>query len=520
MADVSYPSFDSPVLSQAQRDAIARSRAASPSRAPLPQDILAPPQQENGVLTDIGHGFAGGFMVDLPTMAGQAVKAFSPQDSQAYREGQSWQDQAEARGKDDLYRTTGVWGAGARSVGAIAPLLALSAIPGIGEALTAGASGVLFGGSGYQSEKEKVLAAGGSEEAAQHAGLAEGALQGVGQTAGGLVGAKLVTGAGGVIAKKLLGRAGAEGVLKEFANPTTHVVRNTLEALGLQLPLQGGIAAGSAAIDNAAGVGDGETPWEAAKASFAPTAAMTALLAPVGALGARARKQQMVYDGNVVKGDGILNPNATEDQKIDIATERTMAARRIAREMGKFDKAAATKWWDNASQAIMSHEPVELTTDFDVKAAREKRAADEQQAAVDNTPLTPINEPMVESAQPGVDVANPVADQTAAIEEAQRTGREAETRVNEPISEKGGRGDQPTADEVAARLEAAKNEEAPGQGTARLLGLPVDKAIEPATGIFGDKQDTLELRAKALREHGLSGAPKDVRDRLLGLDAT
>lgn len=360
-----------------------------PTPAPAAAPVAPPPP--NGVLTDIGHGLSSGLMVGLPTMAGQALQAFSPAGSTLAQTGQSWRDAATARASEPGYQTTGVWGEGAKSVApslALLPAAALGALAGPAGAAAAGgaAAAALFGGSTFKDVQERALQQGATSDVANEAGFKAGMLMGAGQAAAAMVGGKILAGAGGAIANAVLKRGALQNSIEAFSNPSlfTNFAKNFAETMGVQLPVQAGVAAGMNSIEQGAGIDTKQTSWEAAKASFAPTAAMTTLLAPLSIFGAHQSVQQREAIARTV-----ANPAAD-------ANDRIQALAAMTKEMGKTAPLADAKAWEiQALEAINAGEPVAMRADFNAVQARQEatQAAEvARQAALPPTPTTPSAE--------------------------------------------------------------------------------------------------------------------------------
>jgi hypothetical protein len=305
-------------------------------RTPRVTEILQPPP-ENSILTDIGHGLARGAMVEAPQMFGQALQAFGADET-----GRDIEEAAKARGKDELYRTTGLAGDVAAMLPTVAGIGALALTPG-GQPLAAGAGAALFGGSQYTMTREK----GGSVGQA----LTTGGIQGVGQAIGGAVAGRLISGGANALQKGALARG-----FDAYANPSVlgPLARGLVHAEAVQIPTQAAAAAGVAGVES--GLPDTPSAWEAAKHSFAPTALLTAALTPFGLPSImktnRARTEQTAI---------LQNPQQTP-------FERAMAARAIAADLRTIDREGADRWQLEALAAINSGVTPELRPDYKFEA--------------------------------------------------------------------------------------------------------------------------------------------------------
>jgi hypothetical protein len=364
-------------LDQTAADAVARYRATAGAPKPVVQQPPAP--QENGVLTDIGHGLAGGAMVDVPKMLGQAGQALGIDGSKEMA------DAAAKRGEQAQYQTTGAWGAGARGV---APALAamgvglLGAPAGAVGVAAAGAAGAasLFGLSTYTDVKDRALQAGAAPDVAEDAARKAGAVMGVGQAAAAAIGGKILTGAGGALLDKVVRKGALENGFQSFVNPGLMKVfgKNFAEMMGVQLPVQAASAAAMNDIESGAGIKTGATDWEAAKASFAPTAAMTTLLAPVGVYGAKQTIKQREAMAATVTGARFapdqLADKDTQQVRVRQLQEMSKQLRRVA------PREEVENWQLEAQRAIEAGLPVEMTHDFTLEGAQQKEAARQAEA--------------------------------------------------------------------------------------------------------------------------------------------
>lgn len=335
-----YPPLVDPGFSDFANNAYAAllARRAQPA-PPAPP----PPQPPNGILTDLGHGLARSAMVTTPQLFGQALQAFGADET-----GKNIADAAAARANDPAYRVTGLTGEAASMLAPALGVGALALIPGVGEISTPVLGGslaaelggaALFGGSQYTQTREK----GGSVEQA----LGTGAVQGVGQAVGGALAGKLLSGATTFVKKAAL-----QDGFNAFLNPGVvgKTVADTAKTTAMQLPVQAAAAAGVAGIET--GLPDTPTPWEAAKESFAPTAMMTALMAPFAAA------------HTLVTNRARAQLAATLQDPTQSFKTRSDALQRIAAQLGQYDKEGAEAWRQEALQAIHNGAVPELRPDY------------------------------------------------------------------------------------------------------------------------------------------------------------
>jgi hypothetical protein len=373
-------------------------------------------------------------MVDLPEMIGHAAQAFTPDDSAVNRLGASMVKFGKEREELPQYQTTGAFGAGARFVvpalGGLAATAAAAPVVGTtaAGALSTAALGALFGGSTYQDIKERGLAAGTDPDVVHAQAVKGGLVQGIGQGLAQMVGGRVLAGAGGALVNKVIAKGGVDNAIQSFTNPgfLKPFGKTMLEMAGVQLPLQAGTSAAMNEIEEGAGINTGQTSWEAAKASLAPTAAMTMLLSPVGAWGVRASNKVKARTAELVSG---TDPTATQEQ-------RKVALAAMAKEMRKTAPLQdVTEWQQQAELAILNDKPVGMKADFK---------------------YTPDAEPTPPLALPGPRTALPSA---------------------VPLEQAGGTAEQ-AADENAARIQAARDAEEERLAALR-GGPPTEPPAEP-----------------------------------------
>jgi len=306
---------------------MAADRAA---RQPPPIPV-APPQ--NSMLTDIGHGLARGVAVTAPEMFGKALQAFGADET-----GKSIADAAAERGKDELYRTTGLAGNVAEMLPVGLGLMGLGAATG-GAAAPAIAGAALFGGSQYTQTREK----GGDVGQA----LATGAIQGVGQAIGGAVAGRIATGAAAALQKGALQKG-----FQAYTDPSLWgtLGRSLIHSEAAQLPTQALAMAGTAAVEQ--GLPDTPTPWQAAKDSFAPTALLTAAMHPFGAPAIMKTNATRAATAAKIRNDQLP------------VTDRMRAVHEMARDLRKVDETGTNDWELNALDALSAGVTPELNPDY------------------------------------------------------------------------------------------------------------------------------------------------------------
>ena len=309
------------------------------------EDLAAKPR---GALSEVATGLKRGAMVELPRLAGGALKATGGPGDLWYERGKRMVEAAETRepeyAADTLSGTHGaVTNAFAEGAAMLAPsvalmlglpLLAAAGVPAGAAALGVGAAGgLMYGASKFQETYEKATEKGKSPDEAFSLGLQTGAVEGLGETVGGAVLGRVLS--AGRAFPRILGKkhdipealAGIRDpkFLKQFAQEMGKVG-------AVETATEMGQGAGEAAIEHNAGI-DETTPWNAATGVIGPTLALTALLGPLAALGvksAQKRNKQLL--------DVVESPDTSFD-----ATSR--AARELAPTMEPLVGKEATAQW-------------------------------------------------------------------------------------------------------------------------------------------------------------------------------
>jgi len=249
-----------------------------------------------GTLAESARQFAGGLVSDLPRMFGKAVQYVVPETSQAGIDARGLVSRAEARGigyEPDL-RGRGLGGEiavkGARGVGAAVPLLAASAVPGVGPALSAGIAAPLFGLSSAQDTYEKILKQTGDTEAATAAARRVGVVQGLGEAAATFVGGKALQGIAPVFGA---GSKTTGGVLAGMTD--TAVLKPFAKSMAINAAVQPATEVaqdlGTYAVEQAYGA-KAEDPYAIARESAIGGLGMSLWLGPLSLGGHRARAKR------------------------------------------------------------------------------------------------------------------------------------------------------------------------------------------------------------------------------------
>lgn len=342
---------------------------------PSTATLTPPAPVPRGALGEIGTGFARGALVDLPTMAGQALQYATTKGSPTNTFAQGLVSSAAARGQspsltlDNPALHNGLTNALASGAEQIAPMFA--PIAAVGGAVTAApfevpaaaatlagsvAGGALFAGQAGQDTLEKAQAKGVSPEAAQTASRLDAAATFATQVGLGMVGGKVLGVAGNALGKAVGTEAaplagqildqmtGQAGIIQPFLKQTAV---GAAEGVGLGATQ----AAASAGINNAYGIDD-TSPLQAAKDSIVPMLGLTAVTAPFGlagrALGARAAANRTALLGSA---------DAAPEVRTALADQYANAL-----EAGGTPetKAAADAFRENAKNAIAENQPLQV----------------------------------------------------------------------------------------------------------------------------------------------------------------
>ena len=231
---------------------------------------------------------AGGAVVDLPRMVGQAAQYLGADEF-----GRGLIEGAEQRERfytPDMRNRNVVGEAltlGARALAPVAATLPLGLVPGGQFAAPAAAAG-LFGLSSAQETYQKLLDQGVSEPEARAASYRVGAIQGLGEAAATYTGAKLLRPAmaavrGAPTTARIAAEATETGIARPFA-------RGMLTNLAVQPTTEVAQDLGTAYTEEAYGATP-EDKWEIARQSALGGAGLTLLLGPL-ALGGAVRRSQ------------------------------------------------------------------------------------------------------------------------------------------------------------------------------------------------------------------------------------
>jgi hypothetical protein len=271
-----------------------------------------------GTLAESARQFAGGLVSDLPRMFGKAVQYVVPETSQAGIDARGLVSRAEARGigyEPDL-RGRGLGGEiavkGARGVGAAVPLLAASAVPGVGPALSAGIAAPLFGLSSAQDTYEKILEQTGDKEAATAAARRVGVVQGLGEAAATFVGGKALQGIAPVFGA---GSKTTGGVLAGMTD--TAVLKPFAKSMAINAAVQPATEVaqdlGTYAVEQAYGA-KAEDPYAIARESAIGGLGMSLWLGPLSLGGHRARAKK-AEQFSLAYNEAMYGENATPESR-------------------------------------------------------------------------------------------------------------------------------------------------------------------------------------------------------------
>lgn len=324
---------------------------------PFDQFDAGKKKDSRSAVGEIANQFKAGILVDLPKMAGQALKYTSDPGNKVYEAGQGITDWADEQGKrpdlapqeDQHNIVTNALASGARMIPqSVAPAAAVGAgilalpasIPatvGLGAASVLGAVPAAM--SQGQETLEKAREKGIPEDQALAAARSNALIEGGGEALGTYAGGKLL-GIAGKTVGKMFGRTAGDALADQTS---TAITKPFLKQLGetalVETGTEIGQNAGEAAVENAYGI-DSKTPYQAGKEAIAPTLGMTALLAPFGLAGfAHAGKKR----GE--RTDALSSADTSPEDRQKIAGE-------FAAEIGKVDEQAAANFMANAQYAI------------------------------------------------------------------------------------------------------------------------------------------------------------------------
>jgi hypothetical protein len=327
-----------------------------------PYDKLTPAQQAmvdkqielqdqpRGALGEIGAGVMRGVFSEVPKMVGQGLQWFNlpGKGLRDYAEMQNAQ-YAEDLNPDAHNAVTNAFAQGgamlAPSLSAMAAVpvaLAAGATPMGAMGIAGAAGGALFGASQAQDTYEKAIKAGKTPEEARRLGFKTGAIEGVGETVGTMVGGKFISAVPTLLGKKLT----VDAALKTARNPQflPTLAKDFAKTAAVETSTEMGQNYGEAAVEKAAGI-DNTDPWKAATSAVGPVLAMTAFLGPFGAMSLRRQQNQ--------------NKNAlnTIDRVDSTAAETNAAAAQLAPSieplvgkeqfaLWRLDRVKNAKWFD------------------------------------------------------------------------------------------------------------------------------------------------------------------------------
>lgn len=461
---------------------------------------------------EVGRQAVGGVAVDLPRMAGQAMRwtTTNPND----KTGQNMVNAADARAPDYAPDTAGAGvvgntlAKGARALGPMIPIVAASAIPGVGEFAGPALAGAAFGASSAQDMSDKITAAGGTPDQARRAGWQSGAIMGPAMLA--------TAGVGGAAFRGALG-AGADATMDSVVNSLTQSgLKNAGVAVGENMLVQPAVMSGAAAANELVSRANGGTPedmWSVVKDSAQTAIGMTALLGPFAA-GA-----QMGHAKRAAAMDAALNnPNAPPE----LRQMAEMAVAHAAVNAG-VPKEQITAWQAERAQAAAQADVVTpppagasmLAGETPHQADQMKAAGEAAAAQADAAPTPLASDNAAPAAVPAPAVAPHAPDMLdqshvdpAVIAQREQAGTVAQQS-------------QQAAAEQQSRVEAIKQKIAADQAAKtdaenQLGGAEVDAAGKRVNKVPGRYTDAY-LELKAAHDEGLITPQQfsDQTDRLI-----
>lgn len=359
-----------------------------------------PPEAKRGVVGEVVTGLKRGATVHLPAMIGQVGKWFSEPGALMYEAGESLNTEAQIRGSHpDRQLQPEAHGMVTNSLAGGAEMLVPSVGPQVvavlGDVLfppaapyfhgmAAAGTGTLYGASQAQDTYERVLEATGDKSKAQMAGLASGTIEAGGEALASYIGGKYLTGAlkflgpknGVKVAERVLAKARNPKALAAFGTST---VMNAATEVGTEM----GQNAGEIAVERAAGVQEGPTPWEAAKEAVSPTLGMSALMLPLGGVGsyrANRQTQKML--------------TWLEDAEVPVE-KRSQAAAFFHNEIAQQDQEAADQWAAATLTAIGEGRPLQVMDSGETKAGPLSKAVEKiapQQVVAEPVDAVPVEQ--------------------------------------------------------------------------------------------------------------------------------
>jgi hypothetical protein len=333
-------------------------------------DTLSP-EAPRGVLGELATGVKRGALVDLPTMAGKALKYVGSPNTAVYRLGQSIDESAQARGQDSnlqlrpeqhgtvvnalaagaetLPIIAGTVGAAAAGVAALPFELPTAAATGLTLAGAAIPSALEAGQSTLETAKENHIP---EDKALTAARMNAGVAFAANTVLGGV--ARKTLGIGATIIGKQVSKEGAtiaSQTLAELSGAGASTIKPFVKQLGVSTAEATGVGAAQAgatvAINNEYGISD-DNPLDAAAEAIPAMVGMTALLSPFG-LASRALKVQSLK----TRATSLANENTHPDIRHQLATQ-------YFTELRKTDPEAAIAFVKNADTAIQHKLPLEL----------------------------------------------------------------------------------------------------------------------------------------------------------------
>lgn len=409
---------------------------------------------------EIGRQFAAGVAVDLPRMAGQALRYVAPDGSDVDEFGRSlvesadqrapgWEPNMQGRGL-----VSGTLIKGARSIPASIATMAPALAGPAGAIASAGATLGLFGASAAQDTEDKLINQGVSREDAAKAGALSGVIQGGGELIAnrlslGMLGAtgrglgimKDAAKAGGL--PKMVEAATSSAVLKPWASATGKaMVGEPITEVSQDL--------GTEAVERAYGAKP-QDMWEIAKDSAQGAVGMTALMAPFGLVGHRAQANRQAALGTAL--------DSTDP------TQRLLAEIEIARQAKAkgFTPAEISDWIQSRRNTVAEPQTID-----------DNHGADLLQPVV---PAQPLGARLSQSDISGL-LGRQVDPLTGIVSDQNTNRRLTDTSVTGMLGQQ--------VDPLAASVsEANRYQGISDTGRANLLGAPSD----PLQGIIANRND-------------------------------
>ncbi len=476
------------------------------------------PSASRSAAGEIFQGLKRGVTVGVPRMVGQGMKWASEPGAPIYEAGDAMTVNADVRGANpdeqlepEAHSTvTNALASGAEMLPAsVAPQVVAT----VGDVLfppgapyfhagAAALTGAAFGASQAQDTYERVLDETGDEDAARKAGWISGGIEAGGEFGSSLVGGAYLKGAlrflgpkkGASVVARVLEKAKNPQALKNFGIAT---LTNAATETGTEMAQN----AGEAAVERHYGATNGPTPLEAAKEAIAPTLGMSALMIPLGGVGAYRQNRQ---------AKTILDLLEDSQAPID---QRAQAAAFFQQEMAKTDQDAADQWAAKTLEAISQGQAINVVEPKTESTGGETEGPEisavpaqiDEEPGVSMVPEIPVPQKPAGPLQKAVEKTTvaPLSEAVAAdgqnlIEEDSDLSRFDETGL-------GGLDEQPAPVSQETTLETFAGQEEPsiplkfeGEKVApATAGVIADSSMAEVTGVAEDVEgaDKMELNA-------------------------